>query len=218
MHTKILRRAGFVLITIGAIDIAYMIWCISTGNSYSSSFNIFALVGGVLLVRGGLKTARWVATGSSFMLAACGVVVLVMPFTLPLGYWVAVFKFGTGIGLSMAFAVALLALLFWLRQQMMHPSIREAQLAAGLPPPRTTLPIATGVALPVALITLLGFMFHSDAAHEAIRRAEQQLGGNYHYVITNMQMNSNTKETNVFAVVAAYNDTELKSVQLSWKQ
>ena len=218
MHTKILKRCGFVLIATGALDIAYMVWCVSKGISYSSSLNIFAVVGGILLVRGGLKTARWVATFSSFMLAGCGAAMLMMPFTFPLGYWIAVFKFGTGIAFSMFVAVSLLALLFWLRQQMLLPSVREAQLAAGLPPPKTKLAVIVGIILPVALITVLGFMFRSDAAREAIRRAEQQFGGNYHYVITSMQMSSNMKETSVFAVVAAYNDTELKNIQLNWKQ
>ena len=218
MHTKILRRCGLALIVVGALDIAYMVWCIANQVSYSSSFNIFALVGGILLVRGGLKTARWVATLSTFMLAACGVGLLVMPFMYPFGYWLAAIKHGTGLVGGLFVAAALLALLVWVRQQVMHPEVREAQLAAGLPPPRVKLPFVVGVALPVLLVVLLGAMFRSDTAHEAIRRAKQQLGGQYQYVVTSMQMSSNMQGKSVLAVVTAYNDSEFKSVQVRWKE
>ncbi len=218
MHTKILKRSGLVLIVVGALDIAYMIWCISKGVSYSSSFNIFALVGGILLFRGGLKTARWVATLSTFMLAGCGVAILVVPFMYPLGYWIAVFRFGVGVGISLLVSAVLLGLLYWLRQQMMDPSVREAQLAAGLLPPKTKSAIAAGIILPIALMALLSIMFRGDTAREAMRRAEQQLGGNYHYVVTNMQMSSNMTDKIVVAIVSAYSDTELKSIQVRWKE
>ena len=218
MHANILRRCGYVLIVVGALDIGYMVWCIANEVSYSSSFNIFAVVGGILLVRGGLKTARWVATFSTFMLAACAAALFVMPFLYPLGYWMAVFRHGSGLAGSIVIVAALPALLIWVRQQVLHPAVLQAQLAAGLPAPKIKFATGAGLALPVLLVTLLGFMFRGETAHEAIRRAQQQLGGNYQYVVTNMQMNSNMKETNVFAIVDAYNDTELKSIQVNWKK
>jgi len=218
MHSKVLKRCGLVLIAVGSLDIAYMVWCIANGRSYSSSLNIFALVGGILLVRGGLKTARWVATLSSFMLAACGVGLVVMPFMYPIGYWAAVLRSGVGSAVSLIVAGAFCVLLFWVRRQVMCPEVRHAQLAAGLSPPKTKVAVAIGAALPVLIVVLLGFMFRSDTAQEAVRRAGQQLGGGYHYVVTSMQMRSNMKEKSVFAVVAAYNDTELKSIQVSWKE
>lgn len=216
MYTKILRRCGLVLIAVGALDIAYMIWCIANQVAYSSSFNIFALVGGILLVRGGLKTARWVATLSTFMLAASGIGLLVMPFLYPLGYWLAVIRHGTGLVGGFVIATAFFGLLAWVRQQVMHPEVRQAQLAANLPPPRIKLPFALGAALPLLLVTLLGFLFRGETALEAIRRAEQQLGGSYQYVVTSMQMSANMKEKSVFAVVAAYNDAEITSIQVRW--
>lgn len=218
MHTNILRRCGLVLIVVGVIDMAYMIWCIANQVSYSSSFNIFAIVGGSLLFRGGLKTARWVATLSTFMLAACCVGMLAVPFMYPLGYWFAVIKHGTGIVSGLFFAVALVALLVWVRKQVLRPEVREAQIAAGLPPPRIKLPFIVGAALPVLLTVLLGFMFRSETAHEAIRRAEQQLGAHYQYVVTSMHMSATMQEKSVLAVVTAYSDSEIKSIQIRWKE
>lgn len=218
MHANILRRCGFVLIIVGAIDIAYMVWCIANQVTYNSSFNIFALVGGILLVRGGLKTARWVATLSTFMLAACGVTLVVMPFLYPAGYWMAVLRHGSGLVISFVIAASLIALLIWVRQQVLHPAVLQALLAAGLPAPRTKVAAGVGLALPVLLVILLRLILQGDTAHEAIRRAELQLGRKYHYVVTSMQMSSNMKGKSVFAIVTAYNDAELKSIQVSWKE
>jgi hypothetical protein len=45
-----------VLAVIGLIEIAVMIYCIVNRISCSSSFNMFAVIAGMLLMRGGLKT------------------------------------------------------------------------------------------------------------------------------------------------------------------
>jgi hypothetical protein len=218
MHTKILKRCGIVLITVGVLDIGYMIWCIANHISYSSSFNIFALIGGIFLYRGGIKTARWVIQLSTFMLVACGVFLLVMPFMYPLGYWIAVFKHGSGFIMSTFITITFFALLVWLRLQMTRPEVSQAILTAGLQPPRIKFAIAAGLALPVLLLALLSFMLHGDTAHEAIRRAEKQLGGEYHYVVTNLQIESNETQKSVNAIVVAYNNADLKNVQINWKE
>jgi hypothetical protein len=56
-YRGILKCVGGVLIVIGLIDIAVMIYCIVNRISYSSSFNIFAVIAGILSMRGGLKAA-----------------------------------------------------------------------------------------------------------------------------------------------------------------
>ena len=205
-------------IIVGIIDIAYMAWCIAHQISYRSSFNIFAVVGGILLVRGGLKAARWVATLSTFMLAACSVMLVVMPFMYPLGYWLAVLSHGSGLAVTLVITAAFFAILIWVRNQVMHPAVLQAQSAAGLPAPKIKVAMGVGLALPVLLVTLLGFMLNGDSAHEAIRRAKQEFGGDYQYVVTNMQISSSMNGKRVSAIVAAYNNTELKSIQVSWKE
>ncbi len=47
-YRAILKRVGLVLIAVGLCDIIFMIYCVSQGQSYSSSFNIFAVIAGVL--------------------------------------------------------------------------------------------------------------------------------------------------------------------------
>lgn len=56
----ILKRVGTVLMVVGAIDIAAMIYCVASGYSYPSSLNIFALVAGIFIRRGSLRASSWV--------------------------------------------------------------------------------------------------------------------------------------------------------------
>ena len=47
-YLPILRRVGIVLLLAGLIDIGVMVYCIANDISYSSSFNIFAVIGAYL--------------------------------------------------------------------------------------------------------------------------------------------------------------------------
>lgn len=218
MHSNILKRCGVVLIVVGVVDIAFMIWCVSNGRSYSSSFNIFAVIGGILLVRGNLKVARWGAMLSSFMLAACVGAIVGMPLMFPLGYWLAVFRSGGGGALSILVVAGMLALSFWLRRELHRPEVLRAQADAGVAPPRVAPPIVVGGLLSVLLVGLLFFTLRGETAKQAIQRAEQQVGGSYRFVVTHIQMRSAADRKSVFAIVAAYNDSELKTVQVSWEE
>lgn len=218
VHRRILIRCGSVLIAVGVLDIACLAWCLSRGISYNSSFNVFAVLGGFLLLRGELKVARWVAMLSSFTLAAGFGSLFVMPFIFPPGYWLAVFRGGGGAVLSALVAISVFALQFWLRKELHRPEVRSAQADAGIARPRVVPPMVLGILLPLALGGFLGFLYRGDTAREAIRRAEQQVGGGYHLVVTNLTVSSNMREKRVLAIVAAYNDSELKSVRVSWKE
>lgn len=60
------KKAGIVLLIIGIIDVGIMAYCIANKISYSSSFNIFAVIAGVFLIKGRVKTARAVHCFSAF--------------------------------------------------------------------------------------------------------------------------------------------------------
>jgi hypothetical protein len=78
-----LRIVGIVLIVVGFLDIGWMIYCITNGMSYHSSFNIFAVIAGILLIRGGLRTASVVAFFSALMLSSFIGMLLVFPLIEP---------------------------------------------------------------------------------------------------------------------------------------
>ena len=79
------RKSGVVLLIIGLLDIAFMGYCVANNMSYSSSFNIFAVIAGIFLIRGSVKTARVIRWFSAFCVTAFLGVLLVTPIITPPG-------------------------------------------------------------------------------------------------------------------------------------
>ncbi len=65
-----------------------MAYCIVNELSYSSSFNIFAVIAGVLLIRQSLRTARAVAWFAAFLLTGFTGAAAIFPFLTPFDLWV----------------------------------------------------------------------------------------------------------------------------------
>src|SRR2546425_9956416 len=87
-YRPVLRRIGIVLVVIGVIDIGFMIYCIMTGRSYSSSLNIFAVIAGIFLIKGNLKAAKIVTWFSAFLITGLfGVLLVLFPLTQPFDLW-----------------------------------------------------------------------------------------------------------------------------------
>jgi hypothetical protein len=219
MYKPILRRCGIALIIGGAVDIGYMVWCIANRVSYNSSLNIFAVIGGILLVKGNLKASRWVALLVAFILAASLAIVVLIPVMQPIGYFLAAVR-NSGLAGAIwliAFAV-LLGLLWWVRGQLYRPEVISAQIESGMKPPKPMLPLAAGAVAAIAMAMFLRLLTHGDTAKEAIRRADMRLGHNYQYVVTNIQIGINGSRKSVSAVVAAYNDDEFKTILIRWQE
>jgi hypothetical protein len=90
---SVLKRVAKVLIAVGLVDIAYMVYCIANGQGYSSSLNIFAVIAGIFLWRGHLGAVRIVTRFSALMLtAATGIVLFLLPTLQPAGLWLLEFK------------------------------------------------------------------------------------------------------------------------------
>src|SRR5882724_1109381 len=81
---QILHRVGIALFVFGLLDIGVMIYCIVTGLSYSSSFNIFAVISGIYLWRGHPWYVKWVTRAAGLYAAAFCTLVLVVPFIFPM--------------------------------------------------------------------------------------------------------------------------------------
>ena len=130
-YRLILKRAGFVLVAVGLIDIGWMVYCIVNRISYSSSLNLFAVIAGVLLIRGGLRTAgivRWLAL---FAVSALVTVAVVLPFSQPIGLSLAETRFHTmSVVTSIVVMVALAAALYWSQEN----SDENRFKSRGIPP------------------------------------------------------------------------------------
>ena len=115
----ILKRTGVVLLTVGLIDIAVMIYCIVNGISYSSSFNVFAVIAGIFLLRGSLRTASVVRWFAVFMFAAFVALLIAWPFIQPLGLTLTQLRLNPGASVAaIVFMAFVLSLLFWLAREL----------------------------------------------------------------------------------------------------
>ncbi|MGD0120501.1 MAG: hypothetical protein ABSD30_20725, partial [Candidatus Binatus sp.] len=118
-YLPILRRVGLVLIVIGVLDVGLMIYCIVHRIGYGSSFNVFAIIAGIFLMRGSLRAAATISRFAAFMLAGFLGIALVWPVFLPPSLALAVMRFyPLRVLESMTALVALLAFLFWVVRQL----------------------------------------------------------------------------------------------------
>ena len=58
-YRSVLRCVGNAFILYGLSDLGMLAWCAWQGENCSSSFNLFAVVAGLLIRRGNLRVARW---------------------------------------------------------------------------------------------------------------------------------------------------------------
>lgn len=158
-YIAILSRVGSILVAIGLIDIAGMIYCIINGISYSSSFNIFAVIAGILLLRGSLSTAavvRWYAT---FMLAAFVTLILTLlavALIKPSSLTSNLHSLNAGtLFVSVAFVLFVLAFLLWVIREIGREPVQAARVAAGRKPQSIRIPALVGTGLAVAILGLL---------------------------------------------------------------
>jgi hypothetical protein len=142
----ILTRVGLALITVGIIDIAVMIFCIMNDIHYSSSFNIFAVALGILLVRGNLWAASVVRFFGAFFLASAIAAIAFVPFLQPISLTLAEVRNTSPFGLL--FPLNLLGVCLWAT----HELNVEPVLAAFRSSDRSVSPLIFPVALGIGLV------------------------------------------------------------------
>jgi hypothetical protein len=178
MHASILTRVGGVLLTVGLIDIAVMIYCVANHISYTSSFNIFAVVAGIFLLRGSLRAASLVRWFAVFILAGVLSLLIALPFLQPLDLTLTQVRLDPvaflGTVVIGAFA---LCLLLWVSRELGRQPIQAALASAGIKRRDMRIPAAAGVGLVVVLgIFLMALLQLSGSAEHAKSMAEQQVG------------------------------------------
>lgn len=207
------RSAGLALLVLGFIDIAVMAYCIANKISYSSSFNVFAVLAGIFLLRKGVKTARIVRWFSAFMIAAFVSVLLAMPLTMPFGLMKAYLSVNTlaAIG-SVLFGLLLVAFLVWIQRQLSTPASLNLLGEAGY---KTGPPRSAYIAGAVLVALLLGFttaLTKGESGQKARRLAEEQLGDGYNYHVSSLTVSNNSGH----AIVTAYKESDIRQVEVRW--
>lgn len=218
-HSQILKRAGVVLLVVGLLDIGVLIYCIANDLSYSSSFNIFAVIAGVFLLRGSLRAASVVRWLSVFMLAAFLTLILAWPLVQPWDLTVTEIRLNPwSAGGTVAFAALVFGLLAWLYSQLGRASVLAARAAAGRPNRDMRIPAAVGVGLVAILVAFLSVFLTGESASKAKSIAAQQLGDGYRYHVSSLNIQMNNGGKFVSSVVTAWNAKEIKSVPVRWEE
>jgi len=206
-------KAGKVLVVIGVLDILFMIYAISNKMSYSSSFNIFAVIAGIYLIKGGVKTARAVRWFSAFAVIAFTAMYILMPFSFPFELTATQFKLNP-LGMSASYIIGLIfiAILAWVYTQLSTPAslaiLKEAGYNTGKP--KSALYIASSLIIMGIVFTAM--FLNGESAKKAEELAKAELGINYKYRISSLSTSGNTGSANV----TAYNSNEIRNVQVSW--
>jgi hypothetical protein len=214
-HQSVLRRVGWLLIAIGCVDIAFMIYCIANAWNYSSSFNIFSVVAGILLIRGSLKTARVIAWFLAFFLAGFGAMLIALPFLQPLDLSMAQVRSNLPVAaVALAIYSIVLALLVWIYIQLRSPDVLKASLSAGLKTSAPKSAFVLGMGLVATLAVAMQFMAHSKSAAKAVQLAREQVGPGYRFHLAGMRWTGNQ----ISADVTAYNELQVKTLTVKWQQ
>lgn len=214
-YLRTLRRVGWLLVIVGVLDIGFMIYCIANHMSYSSSPNIFAVVAGILLLRGSLGAARIVTWFSAFMLSGFLLgALIIFPWMQPLDYWLLTFREKpVGPLFSIALLVVLLLFLFWVYRELRSPVVVEARVAAGHRGGVPRSAFATGSSLAILLAVMLQLTLRGESAERAARLAAERHGADYRYFVSSI----NWAGDHVAARLTAYNEKESKEVEVEWE-
>lgn len=211
-HLKALKRVGIALIIVGVIDIGVMIYCIMNSYNYSSSFNIFALLSGIFLYRGGLTAARVVAWFSAFMVVTFVSFLITYPFTIPISLFKLQFSLNSwSMVWTTLFWIALTAFLVWIFIQLRHPSVLAARKEKGLITAPPKFAFIFGALLPASIAGVMFITNHSNSAQIVKAKAIQEYGDQYQYHINSMNWSGDS----LAAGLVAYNATEMFPVYVS---
>ena len=222
----ILKRVGTVLIVVGILDIAFMVYFFSTGgSSYSSSFNIIAVVAGFFIRRGELRVAQFAGFFVRFGLLGITTAVLITPLIYPTGL-IKTFLLITPAWKLLAwsaFTALALVLLWWLDKNLQSTEVRallrEKRLHQRWPklvPSIKMFSIFCAV-LALAMVTLLRYIEQSDTGQMAIAKARMELGSGYSYHLSAISVSSTSRGRSVYATVIAYSDSEIRRSRVSWE-
>ncbi len=184
-----------------------MSWLIAANRiNYSSSFSIFVVIAGILLIRGGVKTARVASWFFAFMLAGFVSMIFIQFIIEPIGLKVAQFKLNPiGVVSANLFTVVVLVLIYWMYRELATPQVMEARKELGISTAKPRAAIALGVSLAVGLGVILYMTNNGESAKLVKAKAHEVYGDGYHYHINAMDWSGSS----VSAQLVAYNDMEV---------
>ena len=222
-YRSVLRSPGWVLIALGIIDVGHMIYCIFNRMNYSSSFNIFAIVAGVFLLRGSLKAARFISQYAAFFIAVFAGVIVLVPFLIPPALLLVYARSAPVMAIVTLFLLLTIStLLIWIYIRLTSLAVREAMAAANIDTTSFWNKPATGFWLGGCLILFLSIaeplLSDGKTANEAKHRAAAKVSSDHDFYVSSIKISSGSGKKHVRAIVTAYNKTEFKNIEVEWDE
>lgn len=222
-YRKNLKFVGLVLFLVGTLDLVWMVYCIIHRINYSSAFNIFAVIFGVLLAIGGLRTAIFVAWSTANLLAYYTGNFFCSRFIIPLDLTFIEWKIYPLFMLEIALKeILVIGFLFWIYKRLTRPEIAKAIKKELSKTKWKFRYIKSGFVLGMIFLIIsqifIGILFHSSIAQEAVAKADQKVGPGYKLTISNLNIISGNGITRANALVVAYNDNEVKTIPIQWEE
>lgn len=216
---RILRRVGKVLVAIGVANVVVALGVAAVAHSSSFSLDVFALIAGIFLWRGGLRAAsavRWLAWLSlPATLLMTLAFLTIQPFDLTLTE-LRLYPFAalTAATLTIGYIVVTL----WVMRQLGSAAVLAARAAAGRPVRDMRVPLALGVAGALAGLGIMVYLLGGARADRAEVMVAAKFGAGYHYHVNTMSVMSRNGVTAVNASVVAWNQDAVLTVPVYWKE
>jgi len=207
-HIPILKRAGMVLVVLGACDLL----------AIRSGLLLLGAAAGIGLLFGSLQMAALVRWAAAFGLCALGVMMLAWPLMQPVDLTLTQLKLQPRILPSLVTSATWLVLLHWLYRTLGAPAVLAARRAAGHKPRPIGLAAAGGAALSLLLCVMLSLMLHGEAADHARLAAERQFGPDYRYHVAALKVSDSGNGRLVEGLVTAWNGNEIRSIPVTLKE
>ena len=210
---QILHRVGLALIVFGLLDIGLMIYCVANRLSYSSSFNIFAVISGIYLWRGHPWYVKWVTRAAGFYAAGFCIAVPLAFLIYPAGLAALEFRLHPGGAVGGALvAIGVVVFLMWVYRELRQAPVLAAYSDAGRSAGSIWTAPLCGVGLVFGIGVLFVLLMHGDAERRAMELARVKTGPGYRYFVTHLSY-AGDRGT---AEVLAYDDRTIKTVDVDW--
>ncbi len=211
------QKVGIALLVIGIMDIGYMIYSIFNGFSYTSSFNIFAVVAGIFLIRGNLIAALITRFFVTFFAALVFGIVILYFYLTPIDLIMVQIKLQSTSILSFALILScVIAILIWMCIQFSTSESIQAFIGGGyklsVPKLISFSAVAAGTLLMILIGVFFNFFYSSEVITKAVKSAQDQYGNNYQYHVTSF----NIENDYGIATVIAYNNEAIKVIEVEW--
>ncbi len=207
------KKIGWVLLVLGIIDLAILIFCLFTERYYSSNFNVFAIVPGLFLLRGSVKTARILRWFSPFAVLIASGFFTITTISKPLDLILAQVMLNTFVTLvDFGALLIFVGVLIWVYRQL---NSEESVLALSKAGYKTGRPLSAIIAsLVIVIIAGVGsyIVLTGETAEKAKRLAAERVGNNYRFYVNSVEFAGEHGA----AVVTVYNNTMITELPVEW--